>query len=99
MKALLFGMFLLAGTTAAFASMNVNAKEVKKFDKARLIEIATLKKERENVVPNSCTVTISWMSSSGIKSSATITATCECTPTDACNSAYAIARLALPPIK
>jgi hypothetical protein len=95
LKTLLFEMFLLAGTTVVFASTNVNAKEVKKFDKARLVEISSFKKEKKEAVPTSCTVTASW-TKNGIQYTASATTSCTCTQAAACNAAYAIVSLSIP---
>lgn len=80
-KALLFAMFLLAGTVNAFAGTNDRG-----LVKPEIVNIFLSKKVNKPITETSCTVSVK----SGTYK-VEITWTCDCTRRDACDKAYKLA--------
>ena len=90
-KAVLFGMFLLAGTANAFANSDVKAKKAIKPAKTENIKFIESKKEIINpFVKAACTVTVAYGSTT-VK----ISIECDCTQRQACDAAYKLATIAI----
>jgi len=85
LKSLFLGIFLLVGMAGAFAGVNAS-KGNKKTETVKKAEFKNVR----TWVPTSCTVKITYGSVN-----VSITASCTCKQTEACDQAYAIARLAV----